>query len=71
MRVIAIAGSPRKNGNTEILSAHTLKAIGEEGVKTELISLAGKDIIPYNACMACAKKGICSIEDDLWAIYEK
>src|ERR1039457_6530510 len=71
MKVVAIVGSPRKNGNTEILSAHCLKAIGEEGIETEIISLAGKDIRPCNACMICAKEERCSIEDDLWPVYEK
>jgi multimeric flavodoxin WrbA len=71
MKVVAIVGSPRKNGNTEMLAAHTLKAIAEEGIETELISLAGKDIRPCNACMACAEKEQCSIKDDLFPIYEK
>ena len=30
MKAIGIVGSPRKNGNTELLTAHTLKAIAEE-----------------------------------------
>ena len=46
MKAIGIVGSPRKNGNTEILTEHTLKAIGEEGVDTELIRLAGLSISP-------------------------
>lgn len=71
MKVVAIVGSPRKNGNSEILAEHTLKAIGEEGIETEIISLAGKEIKPCNACMVCAKEERCSIEDDLWPIYEK
>lgn len=71
MRVIAISGSPRKNGNTEYLAAHTLKAISEEGIETELISLAGKDIKPCYACNACTKEDFCTIEDDLQPIYQK
>jgi multimeric flavodoxin WrbA len=71
MKVIAISGSPRKQGNTEILAAHTLKAIAEEGIETELISLAGKDIGPCSACMACTKEDFCAIEDDLQPIYLK
>ncbi len=71
MKVIAIIGSPRKNGNTEQLATHTLKAIAEEGIETELISLAGKDIKPCNACMACSKMEDCSIQDDLSPIYLK
>ena len=41
MKAIGIVGSPRENGNTEILTRHTLKAIEEEGLDTELVKLAG------------------------------
>ena len=71
MKVVGIVGSPRKGGNTEIITAHTLKAIAEEGLDTELISLAGLDIKPCNACRACAKAERCPIEDDLFPIYLK
>ena len=71
MKVIGIVGSPRKGGNTEILTAHTLKAIAEEGLETELISLSGLDIKPCNACRACDKEERCPIEDDLFPIYLK
>ncbi len=71
MKVIGIVGSPRKGGNTEILTAHTLKAIAEEGLETELIPLAGLDIKPCNACGDCAKEERCPIEDDLFPIYVK
>ena len=71
MKAIAIVGSPRKNGNTEILTRHTLKAIEEEGLETELIRLAGLDIKPCNACMVCEKEERCPIDDDLFPIYIK
>lgn len=71
MKVIGIVGSPRKNGNTEILTAHALKAIAEEGLDTELIRLAGLEIKPCNACMVCKEEERCSIEDDLFPIYLK
>ena len=69
MKVIGIVGSPRKNGNTELLTKHTLKAISEEGLDTELIRLAGLEIKPCTACMACKEKEICSIKDDLFPLY--
>jgi len=72
LKAIGIVGSPRKNGNTEILTEHTLQAIAEEGLKTELIRLAGLDIRPCNACMACREKDeYCPIRDDLLPIYRK
>jgi multimeric flavodoxin WrbA len=69
MKTIGIVGSPRVKGNTEIITAHTLKAIAEEGIETEIIRLAGLDIQPCNACMACKTEETCSIEDDLLHIY--
>jgi multimeric flavodoxin WrbA len=71
MKAVGIVGSPRKNGNTELLTAHTLKAIAEDGVETELVRLAGLDIRPCTACMACKKEERCSIEDDLFPVYLK
>jgi multimeric flavodoxin WrbA len=69
MKVIGIVGSLRKNGNTELLTKHTLKAISEEGLDIELIRLAGLEIKPCNAYMVCKEQEICSIEDDLFPIY--
>lgn len=69
MKVIGIVGSPRKNGNTEIITRHALKAVEEEGIETEVITLAGLNIQPCNACMACQKEETCPIDDDLFPIY--
>jgi len=69
VKAIGIVGSPRKGGNTEILTNHTLKAIEEEGIDTEIIRLAGLDIRPCNACMVCKKEERCPIDDDLWPLY--
>ncbi len=71
MKVLGIVGSPRKNGNTEILTAYVLKAIAEEGLDTELQRLAGLDIRPCNACMACQKEERCAIGDDFFPVYLK
>jgi multimeric flavodoxin WrbA len=71
MKVIAIIGSPRKNGNTEQLAAHTLKAMAEEGFETEVVTLAGKNIQSCTACLACNRQEECSIKDDLFPIYQK
>jgi multimeric flavodoxin WrbA len=71
MKVIGIVGSPRKNGNTELLTKHTLKSISEESLDTEVIRLAGREIKPCTACMACKEQEICSIKDDLFPIYLK
>ena len=71
MKAIGIVGSPRKGGNTEILTKHTLTAIEEEGLDTEIIRLADLDIRPCNACMVCKTEESCPIDDDLFPIYIK
>ncbi len=71
MKAIGIVGSSRKRGNTEILTNHALKAIAEEGLETELISLSDMDIRPCNACMLCREGKRCPIDDDLLSIYEQ
>jgi multimeric flavodoxin WrbA len=71
LKAVGIVGSPRKNGNTEILTGHTLQAIAEEGLETELIRLAELNIRPCDACMACRKEERCPIDDDLMPLYDK
>jgi multimeric flavodoxin WrbA len=72
VKAIGIVGSPRKGGNTEILTAHCLKAIAEEGIKTEMVRLAGLDIHGCKACGYCHEhEGQCSIEDDMPKVHKK
>jgi multimeric flavodoxin WrbA len=71
MKAVGISGSPRKDGNSVLITKHALRAMAEEGVETELISLSGLTILPCTACMACLKEKRCIIEDDLMPIYEK
>jgi|GEM_PF-3502414 multimeric flavodoxin WrbA len=61
MKVIGIVGNPRKNDNTELLTAHTLRAIAEEGLDVKLVSLADLDIRPCNDCRICYQDERCSI----------
>jgi multimeric flavodoxin WrbA len=49
MKVLAINGSARKNGNTAILLNTALDELKKEGIKTELLQMAGK---PIQGCPA-------------------
>jgi len=71
MRVVGIVCSPRKGGNTEILVKEALQAAQEAGAETTLISLAGKEITPCDACGACEQTGICIVEDDMQDLYSE
>jgi len=53
MKVVAIAGSPRKGGNTARMLRRVLASLEAEGVETELIELAGKKAQGCTACLKC------------------
>ena len=55
MKVLGVSGSPRKGGNTEQCVQAALDVLGEQGIETELLSLAGRQIKPCTACGGCAK----------------
>ncbi len=71
MNILGIVCSPREGGNTEILVKEALKSAQEAGAETDLVLVAGKDIGPCDACGACAKDGVCVVEDDMQDIYQK
>jgi multimeric flavodoxin WrbA len=52
MKVLAINGSARKDGNTAILVGHVFRELREKGIETELVQLAGKEL---RGCIACRK----------------
>lgn len=66
MKVIAFNGSARKDGNTAILLKRVLATLEAEGVETELIQLAGKQIRGCTACKKCfeSKNQKCVITED-------
>lgn len=74
MKVLAINGSPRKEGNTSTLLKYVLAELAAEGIDTELVSLAGKKIGGCTACYKCFEKKDkkCSgRKDDLNSVLEK
>jgi len=67
MKVIAINGSPRKNGNTELLLKEVTNTLEKHGIETEIIRIGGKKVHPCTACMKCKKEkdGQCHIKNEL------
>lgn len=72
MKVLAINGSSRKDGNTADMLNLVLAELEKEGFETEHVQLAGQVINPCKACFACAGKGNCVFGDDLFQeLYTK
>ncbi|MBW6517473.1 MAG: flavodoxin family protein [ANME-2 cluster archaeon] len=72
MKILALIGSPRKEGNTDILVDSVLggaKAAGHQGEKHYLYDL---DLLPCIDCRNC-KNGdkVCTRDDDMKYIYPK
>ena len=65
-KVLAINGSPRKDGNTAILIGLVLKELENEGIETETYQIGGKKIHGCTACMKCweNRDGRCVIGND-------
>jgi multimeric flavodoxin WrbA len=68
MKALAINGSPRKGGNTEILLRKVLEPLAAAGHKTEYVQVGGTRIRGCTACGACGrlKNKRCVIEDDIF-----
>ena len=70
MLVLGISGSPRPKGNTAYAVQRALEVIAKEGLDTEYISLAGKEIGYCTGCWACRAPHTCAFDDDMTPIYE-
>jgi multimeric flavodoxin WrbA len=73
MKVVALNGSPRKEGNTAQSLKIVLAELEKEGIETELIQLGGKKIAGCRACETCfdRKDRHCAVQDDLNPILQK
>lgn len=66
MKAVVVCGSPRRNGNTQMLLEVACQTLSARGVETELILLSGKEVKPCIACGKCreTKDLTCSIKND-------
>lgn len=53
MKVLAINGSARKDGNTAILINTVFEELHKAGIETEIVQLSGKIIEPCKVCLVC------------------
>ena len=64
-------GSPRRQGNTEILLDEALAGAKEAGAEVEKVVVSQLKISPCREIYACLKDGNCAIKDDMQWLYEK
>jgi multimeric flavodoxin WrbA len=71
VKVLGIAGSPRRGGNTDLLLAEVMKGAASKGAEVKTIILNDLEITPCQHCDACFEAGKCRIEDDMQLVYKE
>lgn len=65
MKILALNGSYRKNGNTEILLKQALMGAEAEGAEVEILRLTDYNIGPCRGCGLCLfRNNVCQVKDD-------
>jgi len=71
LRVLGIAGSPRRGGNTDLLLAEVMKGAASRGAEVKTIILNDLKITPCQHCDACLETGRCKYQDDMQMVYQE
>jgi multimeric flavodoxin WrbA len=67
MKVLAVNGSPRKDGNTEAMLMKLFEELNQAGIETEIVQVGGHLLAGCRACNVCGKRkdNRCVIKDDI------
>lgn len=71
MKILALNGSHRKNGNTSILMREILSAAEQAGASTETLFLGDYQLDACSGCEGCSRSWQCVIRDDYAALVAK
>jgi len=65
MKIVAFCGSPRKNGNTEMLMKEAVRGVENEDCHADIFYLNTMKIRACQNCGGCNETGECIIKDDM------
>jgi len=71
VKVLGIAGSPRRGGNTDLLLGEVMRGSASRGAKVKTIILNDLKITPCQHCDDCLETGRCKVEDDMQMVYRE
>lgn len=71
LKVLGIAGSPRRGGNTELLLKEVLAGAASSGAETKLVILSELKYVACRHCDGCLRTGRCVITDDMQWIHSE
>ena len=69
--IIAVYGSPRRQGNTAVLLKRAVQGARDAGADVDEIVLRDLEMSPCLEIYGCLKDGRCAIEDDFQSIRDK
>jgi multimeric flavodoxin WrbA len=70
MNLLVLLGSPRRNGNSEIMARKVSEVIEKNGGSTTYVRLNDLSLRPCQGCGGCDKTGVCVVKDDMTGIYQ-
>lgn len=71
VKIFALSGSPRKGGNTDILTKIFIEYVNDMGAEAELVRICDYQISPCASCRLCVDAGKCVLEDGMRELYPK
>lgn len=69
IKLLAIAGSPRRGGNTDLLLEQVSSGALLKGAIVNSLIASDLNIAPCTGCNSCWKTGNCRIDDDMQDVY--
>ena len=69
--VLILSGSPRKNGNSDILCDEFMRGAQDSGNTVEKIQVSEKNIGYCRGCCVCQDTGACVIKDDMDDVMQR
>ena len=69
LKVLGIAGSPRRDGNTDHLLQQVMAGALSQGANTKTVTLSKLSISPCRHCDGCIKTGKCVVDDDMQQLH--
>ena len=69
-RLVALLGSPRREGNTAVLLKEAVRGAEDAGCKVEIVWVPGLQIKPCMEYFACKRKSACAIKDEMQEYYD-
>jgi len=70
-KILAIYGSPRREGNTSTLLNRAVEGASEAGAEVEKVFLRDLKMSPCLEIYGCKETGLCVIQDDFQKVYDK